>query len=173
VEIVENLAEWEETYRTGWLAHYEKTGETKWDIYNRPNNREAPSGSGINLSQSRLVLISTAGAYLRDGQPAFDDENDLGDYTTRLFPSTTPFAEIAFAHTHYDHAAVDEDPQVLLPLHHLVDMVAEGKIGSLAANVISYCGYQPDIGRIVRELTPTVIAAVKTEQAQAALLVPA
>jgi hypothetical protein len=173
MEIVENLAGWEETFRAGWLAHYQATGETKWDIYNRPDNHEAPAGRGIDLSRSRLILISTAGGYLHDSQESFDDHNALGDYTIRLFPVTTPFEAIAFAHTHYDHAAVEADPQVLLPLRHLADMVAEGKIGALTPHIISYSGYQPDVGRVVRELIPTMIAAIKAEQAQAALLVPA
>ena len=172
MEILENRAEWEQTYQKNWLAHYKATGETKWDIYNRPNNKTAPGLPGIDLSQSRLILISSAGGYLKDVQDPFDAPNQLGDYTIRTFPSDTPFDAIAYAHDHYDHTAVNSDPQVLLPLQHLQTMVAEGQIGELAPIVISFSGYQPDAARVVDETIPEIVAVAKEQQADAALLVP-
>lgn len=62
------------------------------------------------MRRSRLVLISSAGGYLPAGQEPFDAANPLGDYTIRLVPSATPLAEIAYAHDHYDHTAVNTDP---------------------------------------------------------------
>lgn len=173
VEILEDLSGWEAEFEAGWLAHYKETGGFNWKIYNRPRNTTAPQGSGIDLAHSRLALISTAGGYLRDDQTPFDAENDLGDYTLRLFPSSTPFEAIAYAHTHYDHTAVEADPQVLLPLRHLENMVAGGKIGELAPSVISFMGYQPDVRRVVNELIPEIMAVAKAEKIDGALLVPA
>jgi len=173
MEIVENLREWEATFRSGWLAHYEQTGQIDWSLYNRPHNKIAPAGPGIDLSKSRLALISTAGAYLRASQAPFDAPDPLGDYTIRLFPSSTPFSEIAYAHEHYDHTAVNADPQVLLPLRHLENMVAEGLIGALAPSLISFSGYQPDLRRVVDELIPAILDVAKAEEIDAALLVPA
>lgn len=173
VDIVENLAEWEATFQEGWLAHFEKTGETKWPLYNRPNNKTMPSGPAIDLSKSRLGFVTTSGAYLPASQEPFDDENLLGDYAIRTFPTSTQFADIAYAHTHYDHTAVNEDPQVLMPLRHLEDMVGEGAIGELTPSVVSFCGYQPDVARVVKETTPAIVAAAKAEAWDAALLVPA
>lgn len=173
MEIIENLAQWEKAFENGWLAHYQKTGETDWKQYVRVKNEEVPAGPGIDLAQSRLVLISTAGGYLPSDQAPFDAADDLGDYTIRLFPLATPFAELAFAHDHYDHTAVNSDPQVLLPLRHLEEMVAEGKIGEMAPMVISYCGYQPDVRRIKDKLIPAVLENVRAQEADGALLVPA
>lgn len=173
MDIVENFEQWRAEYFGKWLPHYEKTGQLVWLNYPRAHNRTAPSGPGIDLTQSRLLLISSAGGYLRDEQEPFDAANDLGDYSIRLFPVDTPLEKIAFAHDHYDHTAVNTDPQVLLPLKHLQDMVAAGKIGSLAHSVISYCGYQPDISRILDELTPQILAIAQTQAADGALLVPA
>ena len=172
MEVLENHDEWVETYTSTWLKHFQETGETKWDIYNRPNNKQKVVGEGINLSQSRLMLISTAGGYLKGSQEPFDAENDLGDYTIRVFPSETSLDAVAYAHTHYDHTAVDEDGQVLLPLRHLEAMVEEGMIGELAP-VISFMGYQPDASRVVTEMMPEIIKTAKEEDVRAALLVPA
>jgi hypothetical protein len=173
MEIVENLAQWQADYEQGWLAHFKETGQLDFTRYARLNNKTAPAGPGLDLSHSRLALISSAGAYLRDTQEPFDAPNPLGDYTLRLFPVTTPFAALAYSHDHYDHRAVLDDPQVLLPLGHLADMVREGAIGELAATVISFSGYQPDLVRVVNELIPVVVEAAKTAQIDAALLVPA
>jgi len=173
MQIVENLSQWAETYEETWLAHYEATGETNFKIYERPRNQEAPGVPGIDLTQSRLLLISSAGGYLKASQSPFDAANALGDYTIRTFPITTPFSDLAFAHDHYDHTAVDDDPQVLLPLAHLDDLVAEGAIGALVPQVISFHGYQPDVRRTVHELIPTILDIVDKKKVDAVLLVPA
>jgi len=173
MKIVEDLAQWKAEYETGWLAHLRETGEFNWKIYNRPTNKAAPSGPGVNLSRSRLALISSAGAYLPQSQAPFDAENDFGDYTIRLFPSSINLADLDYAHTHYDQTAVRQDPQVLLPLRHLEDLVTEGVIGELVPSVISFSGYLPNVERTVNELIPAIVAAAKAETIDAALLVPA
>ncbi len=172
MEILEDRVAWEAAFRAGWLAHYERIGTADFKQYNRPKNSTAPAGRGLDLSRSRLVLISAAGGYLPATQAPFDAANLLGDYTIRLIPTATPLAKIAYAHDHYDHTAVNADPQVLLPLGHLAEMVAEGRIGRLTSNVVSFMGYQPDVGRVLDELIPAIRAAVRAEGADAALLVP-
>ena len=173
MKIVEDFVRWKTEYEAGWLAHLQKTGEFNWKIYNRPTNKVSPSGPGVDLSQSRLALISSAGAYLRQSQTPFAAEADFGDYTIRLFPSTTSFENLDYAHTHYDQTAVRQDPQVLLPLRHLEDLVGEGAIGELAPSVISFSGYLPDVERTLNDLIPPIVAAAKAEAIDAALLVPA
>lgn len=172
-EVLENREQWFETFNTRWLAYYHATGTIDWSLYNPPRNHESPTGKGIELATSRLVLISSAGAYLKTQQTPFDAPNDLGDYSIRLFPADMAFDQIAFAHDHYDHTAVNQDPQVLLPLRHLDDFVREGWIGELAPQVISFMGYQPVVTRVVDETIPAIIAAAQAQQAQGALLVPA
>lgn len=173
MEIVENLAQWADEFERNWLRHYRETGETLWKIYNRARNEAAPGVSGIDLSRSRLLFISTAGGYVAGEQEPFEAADLLGDYTVRIFPLDTPLDRLVYAHDHYDHTAVTADPQVLLPLNHLKEMVAAGEIGSLHPQVISYHGYQPDVRRIVHELIPAVLGLVDKEKVDGALLVPA
>jgi hypothetical protein len=172
LSIVENPLEWLKSFQQGWLAHFEKTGESDWKAYTRPHNNFTPSGPGVNLAESRLFLISSSGGYLPNDQEPFDETNILGDYSIRVIPSNTPLSAIKFAHTHYDHKYVDADPQVLLPLKHLEDMVDEGKIGEIAPVFISFSGYQPNVIRVVKEIVPAIIKVAKEHQVQAALLVP-
>lgn len=172
VEIIENREEWHKAFSEGWMKHYNETGEVNWDLYNKPVNKTLPTGKAVDLSQSRLVLITSAGSYLRDTQTPYEDEDDTGDYSTRRYPVDTPFEAIAYAHTHYDHTAVDTDPQVLVPLKHLADMANEGTIGELAPDVISFHGYQPDCTRVEDQTVTEIISACKEMQVDAALLVP-
>lgn len=170
--ILERRGEWLQTYQNTFLAKFYESGQTDWSIYPRPNNQTPIAGKGIELSQSRLILITSAGGYLKDDQIPFEAHNPLGDYSIRLWPTTTPFSALAYAHEHYDHTAVNTDPQVLVPLRHLEALVNNGEIGALATQVISFSGYMPDVTRVIDELIPSVIEAATAEQADAALLVP-
>lgn len=173
MEIVENLADWYEEFATGWLAHYQQTGQVDFQLYKRPKNEATPGVAGINLAQSRLLFITTAGAYLPATQEPFDAENDLGDYSIRQFGSGVTFDQLAYAHTHYDQAAVNADPQVLMPLDYLRAKVASGEIGELAPSIISFCGYQPDLKRVVEEMIPQIVSLALAEGVDGALVVPA
>lgn len=172
MEILENKAQWSAEFRSGWLKLLRQSGEVNWSIYQHPRNSETPGVPGIQLSQSRLKLISSAGAYLRDSQDPFDDANKLGDYTLRTFPTSTEFDALAYAHGHYDHRMIERDAQVALPLRLLEELVATGEVGELAPSVISFMGYQPDSARVVDELVPQVLDIARSEQVEAALLAP-
>jgi D-proline reductase (dithiol) PrdB len=172
IPILEDPLGWATRYRAGWLKHHQDTGQFDWKLYEKPSNTQPIVGGAVTLSQSRVVLITSAGGYLRNQQDAFDAPHPYGDYSIRLIPTNTPLHQIAIAHDHYDHQFVDADPQVLLPLRHLEDLAREGIIGSVAANVISFMGYQPDAARVVDELVPQIVEAVYAERADAALLVP-
>ena len=173
MEIVENLEQWKTDFRDGWLAHYRETGQSNADLYVRPRNAQAPAGRGIDLGESRLLLITSSGAYLKREQQPFDAEHQVGDYSIRPFPFSTPASALAFAHTHYDHAAVDADPGVLVPLGRLSQMVDEGRIGEMAPTVVSFSGYLRDVSRVVDEVIPPILEIARKEQAHGALLVPA
>lgn len=173
MDIVENLDAWGEAYESGWLADLEANGTPNYKIYQRAKNSAAPAGPGIDLSQSRLLFISSAGGYLRDSQEPFDADNLLGDYSIRRFAVDTPLEQIAYAHTHYDHTAVNTDPQVLLPLQHLRNMAAEGIIGDLYPDIINFHGYQPDVRRTVHETIPAIRETIRGEKIDGVLLAPA
>lgn len=173
MEIIENPKEWVKSFQEGWLAKIKKTGKFDWRQYISPKNSNAPAGKKVDLSKSRLMLISTAGGYLHDSQKPFKASNPFGDYSIRLFPSDTPFEALSYAHDHYDHQYVDADPQVLLPLRHLGDMVSEGIIGEMAPDVVSFSGYQPNVIRVVKELIPAILEVALRDQVNAVLLVPA
>jgi hypothetical protein len=173
MDILENRDAWTMNFRAGWLATAEATGKLDWKRYQRPANAQPVSGKAVDLPGSRLVLISSAGAYLPAAQAPFDAPNPYGDYTIRSVPIWTPISAIAYAHDHYDHAAVDADPDVLVPVRRLDEMVSAGAIGALADDFISFGGYQPDLGQVIDVTIPAIMREVKVLGADAALLVPA
>lgn len=172
MEILENKAQWEEAYRQGWLAKLQDQGVIDWSLYQHPRNETAPGVPGVDLSRSRLLFITSTGAYLKNQQRPFDAPSPTGDYTLRTFPTSSPFSSLNYAHDHFDHAMINQDPQVALPLRHLQSLVTAGKIGELAPSVISFMGYQPDAARVVDELLPPLVAAAQAQGVQAALLAP-
>ena len=172
MDILENKTRWQKQYRHNFLEHYHQTGTLDWRQYPHPRNTQPPPGPVVDLSTARLLLISSAGGYLPGQQEPFDAAELLGDYTVRLIPSATPLETLSYAHDHYDHAAVDQDPQVLMPLRHLEVFTGEGLIGDLATTVVSFMGYQPDVGRVVDELIPPILETAAAERIDAALLIP-
>jgi len=172
LEILENREIWQEQFENGWLAHYKQTDKFDWKKYIRPTNKISIENYGINLNDSRMMLISTAGGYLKDQQQPFDYKNDLGDYSIRTFSLSTSLDSLAFAHDHYKHDAVDQDPQVVLPLRHLEFLESDGMIGKPVDTVISFMGYQPDVIRVLDDTIPAVIEVAETEKIGSALLIP-
>lgn len=172
IEVMENKQAWRERFRNNWLATLDERGVTDWSIYNHPRNEQVPGTAGIKLATGRLLVITSAGAYLRGAQQPFDAPNLYGDYTLRTFPTSTPFDRLAYAHGHYDQSMIKHDPQVGLPLRHLNRMVERGDLGSLAPSVVSFMGYQPDSARVVEEVVPRVVEFATREEVDAALLAP-
>ncbi len=94
---MENREQWVASFREGWLAQYQQTGESDWERYPRIRNKVASARQRIDLSSSRLMLISSAGGYLSEMQRPFDAAHLLGDYSIRSFPTSTSPDKLAFS----------------------------------------------------------------------------
>ncbi|MBI4328548.1 MAG: hypothetical protein HY685_01620 [Chloroflexi bacterium] len=124
------------------------------------------------LSQARLALVSSCGAYVEGEHEPFDAHNYLGDPTHRTLSWNTDRSRLRIAHEHYDHAAAEQDLNCVLPLDRLQEMRAEGMVGELVEPVYTMSGYALDAWA-VRERTAQPIAYRLAEAgAEAALLVP-
>jgi Glycine/sarcosine/betaine reductase selenoprotein B (GRDB) len=163
---------WTEEYRSGWLSHFKGTGEIDWSLYPKTPSLAPVSGAAVDLSRSRLLLVSSAGAYQPGQHTPFEAADPLGDYSLRSHETADLLDSLAFAHDHYDHAAVEEDRGVLLPMDLLRAGVAEGRIGEVTPQWVSFMGYQPDLTRVSDETLPLVLEAARESRADTALLVP-
>ena len=172
MEIAEKLDKWTTDFNDGWLKEVNQHNRINWNRYSYIKNVNSPESSGINLSKSKLMLISSAGGYLPSHDIPFDAGNLLGDYSIRTIPVSTSFDNIRYSHDHYDTTAVLQDAQVLLPFHHLKSMVEDKIIGEMCNTVVSFMGYQPDVNKVITKTIPAILNIVIMEKIDAVLLVP-
>ena len=133
----------------------------------KPELATLPFRPAPERAQRRIALITTAGAYDARTQSPFAAASAVGDVTHRVFPTDLPDAHLALRHGHYDPAAAQADPEVLLPRRALRDAGAE-----LTANVISTMGYCLDWPTFVEQTVPQLVAQARADRATCALLVP-
>ena len=134
------------------------------------------------LNRTRFALLTTGGLYLKSKQQPFDMEReerepDWGDPSYRVLPRDIRQGEVAVVHKHYNPADIEEDFNILLPVHRFLELEAAGEIGSLAHSSYSVMGYQGHPGpewRLWQEqYGPEMLARMKAEGVEAVLLTPA
>ena len=172
MEIMEQRDAWRAHFRARWQYDYRSTGKVSWKHYRYVENTIKEGTAGLSLRDSKLMFISSAGAFLPASQQPFNAADPEGDYSIRVLPVDLGSDHLGYAHEHYDNGPVKEDIQVLIPLKHLIDLVAQGKVGALSPQWISFMGYQPDADRVLEETLPLVMNDVKREAPDAAFLVP-
>ena len=148
-------------------ARYEKLG------YNAYRWFHADSEPAFNtprklLSESRLGMLSTSGAYAL-GQTAYHYKDDA---SVREIPSDTPASDLRFSHI-TENYLVDprRDPDCIFPLSTLRGLAERGIIKELADTVLSCMGGVYSQRRVREELAPSVLDIFRRQQIDCALLV--
>ncbi len=165
-----------------WLPH----SLAAWiqEVWHIPNETATTPFTPLPnpLSLTRFALLTTGGLYLKGKQPPFDIEREKrepewGDPTYRIIPRDTRLGQIGVAHTHYNPADIEEDFNILLPIHRFLELEATNEIGSLAPSSYSVMGYQGHPGpgwRLWQEqYGPEMLAQLKSEEVEAVVLTPA
>mgnify|MGYP000327268336 FL=1 len=143
-------------------------GEIPWTPLTKP------------LSQCKLSLITTAGLYCKEVQPPFDTEREQaeptwGDATYRPIPTDCSPDQIGISHLHINPLPILQDLNVVFPVQRMRELVAEGRIGSLAAQAYSFMGYQgfpPNPRAWLETSAPQVALALQGEGVDGLLLTP-
>lgn len=115
----------------------------------------------------RLAIVTSSGAYDQRTQAPFAEDSLIGDLTHRVFPADLPAERIAFAHAHYDRSAARSDAETVLPR---ATLRAAGV--SLVPHVISWSGYCLDWPGFIEQTVPQILAQLRADGANAALVVP-
>lgn len=128
------------------------------------------------VPSTRFALLTSAGMSLRT-QPPFDMERERrepfwGDPTLREIPRNTPQELIAVHHLHVDTSFVEEDVDVILPIHRFSEFEKQGVIGSLAHTCYSIYGYQHDMTDLLNTTVPAMAARMQEEGVEAVLITP-
>lgn len=117
------------------------------------------------LAQARVALVTASGAY-QLGQEPFDL---AGDHSHRLIPANSPADHVVFASGGYDHTDVNRDPNAMLPLKPLQELVAAGHVGSTTDAHIGFQGGGGDLDLVREKLGPAVLSRLREMHADAVL----
>lgn len=151
-----------------WLVFIEKSHHAS---HPRANDGTAFTPLSKPLAESRVALVTTAGAHL-DSQKPFHVATVAGDSSHRIVPDDLDPANLRFTHTHYDTAPATEDPNCVFPIDRLHELVDHGRIGEASPVHIGMMGFNPDPRPIQDELAPRVAGILADAEVDVAIMVP-
>lgn len=126
------------------------------------------------LGEAKLALVTTAGIHHRD-QPPFDMQDRDGDPSYRVLDGETLLGDFRITHDYYDHRDARKDPNIILPLDRIRELVNEGLLGGLAKTHYSFMGHidGPHIVTLVEKTAREVAERLKSDRVDLVLLTPA
>jgi len=121
------------------------------------------------LSECRVAVVTTAGL-TTDG----DTDWNPGDQGFTVLPNNHRDFTLAHFSPNFDRTGWIVDPNVVLPLDRLDEMVIDGEIGSVADVHISFMGAQVDstLETIRLDTGPAAAQVLKDDQVDVVLLTP-
>lgn len=120
----------------------------------------------VLLARARVALVTASGAHAR-GQAPFDR---AGDHSFREIPADAAREQVVFASGGYDHSDVNRDPDCMLPLARLRELVAEGVVGGTTEAHLGFQGGGGDLDLVRDRLAPAVVDRLRQMHADAVLL---
>lgn len=121
------------------------------------------------LRECRVAVAGSGGVFRGDQEPFhFKDDTSI-----RVVPSDTPKSDLKVAHFGYPTGDAKRDPDCVLPLGPLRSLVAQGVIGELADDAITFMGGIYSKRRVAEELIPAVLAEVRRQNVDLFYIVPA
>ncbi len=128
------------------------------------------------LSECNVTLVSTAGIFLK-GDESFDYDRERaepswGDPSHREIPRTAGQDDVEYSHLHIDTSFLAKDRNVAWPVDIFEDYEREGVIGHLADTLYSIMGYIPNYNPLIKRTAPLMIEKMKSEDVDAAFIVP-
>jgi D-proline reductase (dithiol) PrdB len=122
------------------------------------------------LANARVAIVTTAGL-----SHAGDDEfAGLGDQSFRVLPAGDPDLKLSHMSPNWDRAGLAADLNLVVPHDRLVELAAEGTIGSVAPRHFSFMGAQGDatMATIRLDTGPAVAKALLEDGVDVVLLTP-
>jgi D-proline reductase (dithiol) PrdB len=125
------------------------------------------------LAQSRMALVSSAGFVVK-GQEPFNESARGGDVSFREIPRQVDVKELVDTHRSetFDHAGMQDDPNLAFPVDRFRELAARGRIGSVNHRHLSLMGSITAPGRLIRDTAPRAVRSLVEDGVEAALLVP-
>lgn len=151
-----------------WLQRIDRMHDHVAHVTNPEATLHRPAGAP---SSWRVGLLTTAGAYV-EGQEPFDVADPHGDPSIRLIPDDVHVEAIRFAHSHYDTARAEDDPNVVLPIGPLHALVDAGEVGSASPVHVGMMGWNPDPSRVISDASPAVVEVFRQAHVDVVVMSP-
>ncbi|MGE3912167.1 MAG: glycine/sarcosine/betaine reductase selenoprotein B family protein [Chloroflexota bacterium] len=161
--------EWLERVRP--LLEAARWGDAMRDVPTLRPEPAMPRPLAKPLAEATIALVTSAALSMPD-QPPMDGPNIEGDYTIRVLDRDADSRSLKIWHTHFDISTAQEDVNVVYPIDRLKELAAEGVIGAVAPQAVSFMGYFSNVFRMRDEVAPAVVKVVKDAGADGAILVP-
>jgi D-proline reductase (dithiol) PrdB len=131
---------------------------------------------GKPLRECTVAMVSSGALALRSDTP-FDLDGERqnpwwGDPSFRLIPKDATERDVRLYHLHVDTSYAEEDINCILPLERLLELESSGEIGRSAPSHYSFMGFLLDPREFVKASVPAMIARMKEERVDVAILVP-
>jgi len=121
------------------------------------------------LAKCRVALASSGGVYV-EGQRPFHFKDDS---SMRVVPADTDVARLRIAHFGYPTKDAETDPNCVFPLERLREMAADGTIGELSPRAFTFMGGIYSQRRVMEDLVPAILDAVRQDDVDLFYIVPA
>ena len=127
----------------------------------------------VPLAQARIALVTSAGFRLAT-QPAYDRSLKMGDASFRELPTNVDVATLIEDHKSdsFNHAGVQTDANLALPLDRFRELERDGVIGTLNRRHFSFMGSIIGPHRLINETAPQVAQLLKDDGVDAVFLTP-
>lgn len=125
------------------------------------------------VHETKFALITSAGLRLAEDLP-FDHSIKLGDTSFREIPNEADVPALIEDHksSSFDHAGVESDKNLALPLERFREWQKQGKIGSLNRRHFSFMGSILNPRRLIEKDAPAVARRLKNDGVEAVFLTP-
>lgn len=125
------------------------------------------------LSESRIAVVTSAAFYGAEHEP-FDPTLRGGDCSYREIREDFPLETLRIGHKSdaFDHAGIEKDKNLALPLDRLRELKQDGSIGEVAARHYSLMGSITAPARLVNIAAPEITRKLTKDGVDAVLLTP-
>ena len=125
------------------------------------------------LGECRLAVVSSAG-FVVPGEAAFDASVKGGDWSWRMVPDDVDLQGLEEHHrsSSFDHAGIEADRNLAMPLDRLRELEAAREIGGLAPRHVSVMGSITAPGRFIKHSVPEIVELLRSDEVDVALMVP-
>jgi len=125
------------------------------------------------LNKCRVALITTAGLHLKADKP-FNSSFLASDCSYRALPCWARLCDMDISHNSgdFDRRGIQEDLNVVYPIDRLVELVQQGRLGSIASMHYSYMGSLPRTGDLRKYTAPEVAQLATQDAVDLAILTP-